>query len=398
MLRRRSLYGASGSQEVIDLSYRDIYGNDTTTRNTANCYVVRENGSYKIPLIYGNGISNGAINTSAYDSSGYYVNHLSATITTPYIEKMAGCTAITPCLAWCEAQDVISDLEIINGNDGVRMLAFNVSNFPALGANAIIGILDSSGDFIWSWHIWLYGDELYPVVFNTNTSPVFSTTLLNVNLGWTWDDSTKTCGKSPHFQWGRKDAMLSPANNTSYTNHIYYGEKTFDIRNSGTQTVARAIAEPYNFFYYSQTRWASDATYKLWINSPDVKGIYDPCPVGFRVPKYIDFYTLIGGQESRSYLGSTYGTQISTNAVNPTSNFFFYSGRRFYNGAIEEMGALHYWTASLYRGYEEFPEDYEDYGEYDFNECHELCTSSGIIYASTVAYISNALSIRPRLQ
>lgn len=51
----------------VDLSMRDVNGNPTGAMNTANCYLVHARGTYKFPVVYGNGIKNGAINTIAFN-------------------------------------------------------------------------------------------------------------------------------------------------------------------------------------------------------------------------------------------------------------------------------------------------------------------------------------------
>ena len=51
----------------VDLSMRDVNGNPTGTRNTANCYMVHARGTYKFPMVYGNAIKNGATNTMAFN-------------------------------------------------------------------------------------------------------------------------------------------------------------------------------------------------------------------------------------------------------------------------------------------------------------------------------------------
>jgi hypothetical protein len=51
----------------VDLSMRDVNGNPTATMNTANCYLVHARGTYKFPVVYGNGIKNGATNTIAFN-------------------------------------------------------------------------------------------------------------------------------------------------------------------------------------------------------------------------------------------------------------------------------------------------------------------------------------------
>ncbi len=51
-----------------DLSLHNYQGT-TTARNTANSYLISAPGHYRIPLVYGNAIKNGATNSSAYISS-----------------------------------------------------------------------------------------------------------------------------------------------------------------------------------------------------------------------------------------------------------------------------------------------------------------------------------------
>lgn len=51
----------------VDLSMRDVNGNPTSLRNTANCYMVHAGGTYRFPIVYGNAIKNGATNTIAFN-------------------------------------------------------------------------------------------------------------------------------------------------------------------------------------------------------------------------------------------------------------------------------------------------------------------------------------------
>lgn len=59
----------SASDGIIDLSLRDVHGNPIK-RSTANCYVIKEPGQYKFPLVYGNGIKNGKVNNAAFTNNG----------------------------------------------------------------------------------------------------------------------------------------------------------------------------------------------------------------------------------------------------------------------------------------------------------------------------------------
>ena len=51
----------------VDLSKRDVNGNETSLMNTANCYMVHAGGTYKFPIVYGNAIKNGGTNTIAFN-------------------------------------------------------------------------------------------------------------------------------------------------------------------------------------------------------------------------------------------------------------------------------------------------------------------------------------------
>ena len=77
--RRRLMMGQGDSGSALqnatpvsnlDLSMVDNAGNSRTSRTTANCYLVHAPGTYKIPLVYGNAIKNGAVNTEAFNPTG----------------------------------------------------------------------------------------------------------------------------------------------------------------------------------------------------------------------------------------------------------------------------------------------------------------------------------------
>ena len=82
-----------------DLSYFDIYGGKHTTRETANCYVIREPGYYCFPLVYGNAITGDKVNTEAYTigtGSQYkseFINYIGNQISNPYILPDTSATA-----------------------------------------------------------------------------------------------------------------------------------------------------------------------------------------------------------------------------------------------------------------------------------------------------------------
>lgn len=54
----------------INLSFTDWNGRETHLQNTANCYIIRNEGTYQIPLVYGNAIKDGKVNTEAFYTKG----------------------------------------------------------------------------------------------------------------------------------------------------------------------------------------------------------------------------------------------------------------------------------------------------------------------------------------
>ena len=144
---------------TIDLSMYTIYG-IPIEQTTANCYVVKEAGYYKIPLVYGNAIKNDVVNLAAFkkvagEDSHNFVNHLNAVITSPYIERHANCTAAGAELSMADTDNVFSNISIVSGT-GCRYIRFKVNSIPDTGANGVISVLDGSGTVMWSWHIWVW--------------------------------------------------------------------------------------------------------------------------------------------------------------------------------------------------------------------------------------------------
>lgn len=109
-------------------------------RSTANCYVVQGSGSFKFPLVYGNGVMNGAVNEDAYRAKagpsatsyrpddgvtnflGSFKDHLdnniynggedpqSSPYLTTHLKKAA--SDFTPVLIWTDAAGLVTNVGI----------------------------------------------------------------------------------------------------------------------------------------------------------------------------------------------------------------------------------------------------------------------------------------------
>ena len=259
---------------------------------TANCYVVNAAGTYTFPLVYGNSIKKGKINSLAYNpdpdgtqSDEHYLvfkDHNDDDITAPWIhpDKLSSAK-----LLWTDAPNLIKDVKLSDADQTmtiastkVRYITFTVPKEHLTPGNAVIAICDPKGVIMWSWHIWVttWNGGSYSVDFNykhTNGTTYTATyDLSNTVLGYcparnaTWKErsvkvrfkqegSNKVSstysftqsgskieygeGNMPYYQWGRKDPLLmfnyvtdKNGKSTGGSEKICYGTtlKTYTLR------------------------------------------------------------------------------------------------------------------------------------------------------------------------
>lgn len=347
----------------IDLSLLDIHGS-SISRSTANCYVVRETGEYCFPLVYGNAIKNGATNTEAYTKvegnfSHDFVNHLNNVITDPYIANNTGCVPTQAELSMADTDGVFKFIEVID-KDGTKYIRFLVNSIPSTGANGIISVLDADGVVMWSWHIWVWSDDLTPVTITNSTGVDYD--ILPFNLGSKWDTG-KSNIKNWYYQFGRPTPMLCPdAAYNTITNHTNYGTKTF-TKASIASDIGQGIQNPQTFYissdssyYYNWFSTDSSKTYNLWdaacVNTGNsdnkvVKTIYDPCPVGYHMPNGNTFTGFSKDAVINSFANGWY---FKKNTSDTTGIFFPASGgRKSSDGILDKVGEQGYvWLSSAY--------------------------------------------------
>lgn len=342
---------------ATDLSKQDIHG-ATISTTTANCYVVKTAGTYAFPLVYGNAITNGGLNMASFTKvSGSYshdfVNHLDVVISSPFIEDHDGCVPGSAELSMADTDDIFSSLEVVSGGS-CKYIKFVVSSVPATGANGVISILDTSGTVMWSWHIWVWPDDLTPVTITNSTGVDYN--ILPVNLA---TKKSATAGKMYNwfYQWGRPTPMLPPSDYNSTTNATNYGVKTFAVSSGAAGAYGEGIQNPQMFYKNSSSpyNWFGTASYyNLWDancvsmgNSDNnvVKTVYDPCPPGFKMPNgntftYFSTTNVVGSFNN--------GWNFKRNAEDTTGVFFPASGCRYRsNGSLYGVGSYGYvWLSS----------------------------------------------------
>lgn len=323
--RNEALKNAEPVSGIYDLSTQ---GGNTASMNTANCYVISAPGKYSLPLVYGNAIKDGKTNTSAYKSpyTGSrlltdFINHTGKAITDPYIYNNENCTPDNATLVWQDSPNLVTNVDLSADN---HSLTFEVSKENIAQGNAVVAVRNSSNTIMWSWHIWVTNegwDEPKTVTYKSSKYKIMPLT-----LGWCENGvnsyegrSVKVCfeqegtgktqiikfvqkggtvsvgGNAPFYRWGRKDPMLPAANAT--TNKTWYNANgnastslTVRTWNIGTPSITNGIQNP-NYFCLTTE---NDKYCNLWaIDNPETndkfilkytKSVYDPCPVGYKVP------------------------------------------------------------------------------------------------------------------
>lgn len=349
----------------IDLSMVDNAGNARASMTTANCYLLHKRGDYVLPLVYGNAIKNGEVNTIAFNPGGSttstycanFVNHNDQSITGPWITKSGsgvdagmGITVSSAELLWQDVPGLISDVSI----DG-DYLTFTVGTFN--GGNALIAIKDDKGNVAWSWHIWATTETL------TNTTTVATGShnyaVAPVNLGWIPTGGNGKQGYCTYYQWGRKDPFIPAAAYNSTTNHTVYNisnSSVTGITYSGTGvTIADNIKNPTTHYYYSSNYGpVTTKYYNMWdaqntatnnVTSATKKTIYDPCPPGFCVPTGNLWYYFGGNANPTSSNSRSDSNWDSTNkgktwTLNGASIYFPAAGcRKYRSGSLDYVGS-----------------------------------------------------------
>ena len=272
-------------------------------------------------------------------SKAHTVYSLSATTAGTSGESIAPKSAK---LLWQTANSPISMVRL-NGDkinfytpNDVDDLNENGAISDVVEGNALIGLLDSNGQVLWSYHLWI-----------TNYSPDKETislngaTVMNRNLGAsnnandTEEEILSSYGM--YYQWGRKDPFPAPNSyNAAYgTDATLYNEFGYSVKikyeESTPATGSTLYATAYPTTYITGVEESSydwlyaDHSQSLW---SDTKSINDPCPYGWRVASqetFDDMKLPTLSQEDIDLLANSYGWELTNGS---TTTLFMGLGRR----------------------------------------------------------------------
>ena len=143
----------------------------------------------------------------------------------------------------------------------------------------MIAAKDAYGEILWSWHIWLTDQPEEQVYYNN------AGTMMDRNLGATSATPGDVGALGLLYQWGRKDPFLGSSSISESIEAKSTGTWSSVAASTSKGNVGYATANPTTFITAdSSSEWDwhySSSNNDLWKSS---KTIYDPCPVGWRVP------------------------------------------------------------------------------------------------------------------
>ena len=227
----------------VDLS---LYA-DLSAEGTANCYLVQAAGKYKFKAVKGNSTESFGAAQSAkvlWETFG---------------------TNVTPNVG-----DLVADA----GYKDDYIYFSTPATFN--NGNASIAVYDANGSILWSWHIWCSAEGWNDHVYANNAG-----TMMDRNLGATSAMPSSVGALGLMYQWGRKDPFMGSSSISASTDAA--STITFPsavTSTSTTGTIEYATSNPTTFI--SSNSYNYDCNTR-WLESE--KTMYDPCPVGYRVPK-----------------------------------------------------------------------------------------------------------------
>ena len=330
-LKNATVLGSSSAP--YDLSTKG----GSVNRNTANSYLISAPGHYRIPLVYGNAIENGATNDKSYishaptgTSNEQYVlrafrDHNNNPITDPWIEKTNGganASVDGAEVVWADAADLVRPSSLsIKHIGGDAFLDFEVKADDIQSGNAVVAVKKGS-TIVWSWHLWFAPKDALDKIKVTNhqNKDYYFT---KETLGWKptqWTGTTYDQARTVKVkveQTGSKQITVinitqNPGNERKGVTTLYqFGRKdafpgvaTSDLKAGGitenagdNMSIMNGILNPDKFYtwgsnwqnnYGYYNLWSADNTITGGVNqgnaNPVVKTVYDPCPTGFKMP------------------------------------------------------------------------------------------------------------------
>lgn len=324
-----------------------------------------------------------------------FLDHNDHKITSPYINvQNSGDQATKAEVIWEDCQDIVTTPKV-TGSGADSYLTFTIKKENLQNGNAVVAVTNTDGKVMWSWHLWFTPKSSLKTIPFTSEGSTYN--FMTDNLGWKYTKwtgglkrevvvkieqqaetgekktATITLKQAPGnnvregygnlYQWGRKDPL--PGTDTFYPNTGYkfndgytiVGNQVADYTNAANiqrmekRTIGLSIREPGIMLPKvggGKLSWTYRQYINLWSADNDSyagtvrngkKTIYDPSPVGFKVP---DAYAF----KDFSLTGAVWSNGYTLKADNDKEIYFQAGGYRDGNdGVLKSVGGYAlYWV------------------------------------------------------
>ena len=287
-----------------------------------------------------------------------FLDHNDHEITSPYINlQNAGDPATKAKVVWEDCQDIVTT-PAVTGSGADSYLTFTIDKNKLQNGNAVVAVTNATGTVMWSWHLWFTPKSSLKKIPFTSGGTTYNFMTDNLGWKYTkWTGGLKrevvvkieqqaetgekktatiTLKQAPGnnvregygnlYQWGRKDPL--PGTDNFYPNtapnigykfndgYAIVGDQVADytdpanIQRMEKRTIGLSIREPGIMLPKvggGKLSWTNHQYINLWSADNDkmyesetpikngVKTIYDPSPVGFKVPDAYAFKDLSKG-------------------------------------------------------------------------------------------------------
>ena len=284
-----------------------------------------------------------------------FVDHNDHKITSPYINvQNSGDQATKAKVVWEDCQDIVTT-PAVTGSGADSYLTFTIDKNKLQNGNAVVAVTNAAGTVMWSWHLWFTPKSSLKKIPFTSGGSTYNFMTDNLGWKYTkWTGGLKrevvvkieqqaetgekktatiTLKQAPGnnvregygnlYQWGRKDPL--PGTDNFYPNtapnigykfndgYVIVGDQVADYTNPANiqrmekRTIGLSIREPGIMLPKvggGKLSWTNHQYINLWSADNDkmyesetpikngVKTIYDPSPVGFKVPDAYAFKDL----------------------------------------------------------------------------------------------------------
>lgn len=271
---------------VVEKPDSDVW--NLSEKGTANCYIVPEAGRFGfLANIKGNGYD-------PYDDENHNAN---AAI------DLKGCTAE---VLWetdnrTTGDDPTPGIIVSNVSISGNYIIFTASGTQG---NAVIALKNAKNTIIWTWHIWATTAKLEPLA---KVHQEGGSLIMDRNIGAISNDVTTKEGWGLLYQYGRTVPMNAGYRTTNSS--MWYASANGD-------SLEIAISKPMCKYYNSTQSgwWCTDKdVYCIWGDSHTTdKTMYDPCPVGWRMPYKNTFMDIdaLSFNTSTGYYEDNYSGEI----------------------------------------------------------------------------------------